>query len=66
MTEMERILRVYRIKERAAKDDFAETTPAARLGSVWPLTLEVWSFKERISAESGLPRHIVHLLRREG
>lgn len=66
MAERTRTLRVSRLQDQGSEDDLAKTTPAERIEMVWPLTLDAWSFKEPMSAESRLQRHIVRVLRRKG
>ncbi len=46
--------------------DWKRLTPAERLGMVWPLTVEAWTWACRgdFDAESRLPRHIVRVIRR--
>ncbi len=60
---MNLLLKVKHLKEQGSERDLAGTTPAERLAMVWPLTLEVWSFKEPTSAESRLQRHVVRLVK---
>lgn len=62
--EKRRILQVKRLNE--ADHDLNETTPAERLGMVWPITVDVWAFKDRSRAQSRLQRHIVRFYRRAG
>jgi hypothetical protein len=59
-------VRVTRLDRQGTEDDFAGTTPAERIGMVWPLTLEAWAFKGMTDAESRLPRHLVRVLRGKG
>ena len=66
MAKRTRTLRVSRLQDQGSEDDLAKTTPAERIEMVWPLTLDAWSFKEPMSAESRLQRHIVRVLRRKG
>lgn len=66
MAERTRTLRVSRLQDQGSEDDLAKTTPAERIEMVWPLTLDAWSLKEPMSAESRLQRHIVRVLRRKG
>jgi hypothetical protein len=66
MAERIPALKLKRLKDQGSENDLAGTTPAERISIVWPLTLEVWSFKEQTDAESRLARHIVHLRRRAG
>ena len=66
MEQTRRIVRVRRLHEQDNDDDLRDTTPAERLGMMWQLTLDAWAFKGESVAQSRLPRHIVHLLRRAG
>ena len=45
--------------------DLDETDPGRRIAIMWPLAKDAWAFKGVSDAESRLPRHIVHLQRRE-
>ena len=46
-------------------DDLADTTADERIGMMWQLTLDAWAFKGEPVAESGLPRHVVRIIRPE-
>jgi hypothetical protein len=46
-------------------DDVAALEPAERLAMVWTLTVQAWAFKGH-EDESGLPRHVVRVVRRTG
>ena len=59
-------VRVSRLELQGTEKDFAASTPAERIGMVWPLTLEAWAFRGMTDAESRLPRHLVRVQRREG
>ena len=51
----------------AAKlNDLAGKTPGEMMGMVWQLTLDAWSFKEKLNAEPRLQRHIVVVKRGKG
>jgi hypothetical protein len=64
--------------ERPSNDDLAGSTPAERVGMVWPLTKTAWAFKEAGDRSRGenanetpraqqrLSRHLVRLRRRGG
>ena len=56
-------VRVSRLELQGTEKDFAGTTPAERIGMVWPLTLEAWAFRGMMDAESRLPRHLVRVHR---
>lgn len=58
-------VRVSRLEFQGTEKDFAGTTPAERIGMVWPLTLEAWAFRGMTDAESRLPRHLVSIQRRK-
>ena len=64
MIEKRRTLRVRRLDEQGRDDDLARTSPAERIGMVWPLTVTAWTFKDRGFAQSRLQRHTVRLQRR--
>jgi hypothetical protein len=57
-------IRKTEIKSKDNHDDLSNTSPAARFGMVWPLTLNAWSFKEGRFAEPRLQRHLVRIYRR--
>lgn len=46
--------------------DLKGKPPAELMGMVWQLTLDAWSFKEKLDAESRLQRNVVVLKRRGG
>jgi hypothetical protein len=48
------------------ENDLKDKTPAERIGMMWQLTLDAWSFKEKLDAEPRLQRHVVVLKRRGG
>jgi hypothetical protein len=50
----------------APENDLRGKTPAELMGMVWQLTLDAWSFKGKLDAESRLQRHVVVLKRRGG
>jgi hypothetical protein len=47
-------------------DGFVDATPAERMGMVWQMTLDAWSFMDPESAQSEFQRHVVRVERREG
>jgi hypothetical protein len=47
-------------------DDLKGKSPEELLGMMWQLALDAWSFKENLSAEPRLQRHVVVLKRRGG
>ncbi len=58
------------VRKRSLHDpevnDLKGKTPAELMGMMWQLTLDAWSFKEKLDAESRLQRHVVVLKRRGG
>lgn len=46
-------------------DGFVDATPAERMGMVWQMTLDAWSFMDPESAQSEFQRHVVRVERRE-
>ena len=58
------------VRKRSLHDpevnDLKGKTPAELIGMMWQLTLDAWSFKEKLDAESRLQRHVVVLKRRGG
>jgi hypothetical protein len=48
------------------EDDLKDKTPAELIGMMWQLTLDAWSFKGKLDAESRLQRDVVVLKRRGG
>ena len=48
------------------ENDLKGKTPEQLLGMMWQLTLDAWSFKEKLDAEPRLQRHVVVLKRRGG
>lgn len=41
-----------------------DATPAERMGMVWQMTLDAWTFMDPISAKSEFQRHVVRVERR--
>lgn len=51
-----------RLKKLTDEDaDFADASPAERLGMMWELTAEVWSLRGQDVAQQPLQRHIAEL-----
>lgn len=46
--------------------DLKGKSPAELIAMVWQLTLDAWSFKEKLDAQPRLQRHVVVLKRRKG
>ena len=59
-------VRVASVSEQGNEDDLRNSTPADRINMMWQLTLDAWAFMGDKFAESRLPRHVVHVRRREG
>jgi hypothetical protein len=66
MAEQVRAIRIQKLSEQGKESDLKETTPVERLEMMWQLARDAWAFKGESIAESRLPRHLVHLLRRAG
>jgi hypothetical protein len=58
------VIRKTSQREAETEDDLRGKTPNELLAMVWPLTLNVWAFKERLNDEPRLQRHVVVLTRR--
>jgi hypothetical protein len=58
------------VKKRSLHDpeenELKDKSPAELIGMMWQLTLDAWSFKEKLDAEPRLQRHVVVLKRRGG
>ena len=65
MTDPTRKLRIVKLKDHGRESDLRDTTPAERIGMVWPLTVDAWAFMGEDITESRLPRHIVRVVRRK-
>jgi len=48
-----------------ADDAYVEASPAERVGFVWELTKELWSLRDRQSAERRLQRNVANLVRQQ-
>ena len=57
-------IQVQRVQDPKAEFKERRLTPAEGIALVWDLTVDAWAFKGERIAESGLPRHIVHIQRR--
>jgi len=51
------------LKEADQTNDLAGLPPQQLMGLMWRLALDAWSFKEKLSAEPRLQRHVVVLNR---
>lgn len=58
--------RLFRSHAEADDDGYMPGTPSERLGEVWELTKEVWSFAEGKDVEPRLQRDVEVFSRREG
>lgn len=58
--------RLFRSHAEADDGGYMPGTPAERVGEVWELTKEVWSFAEGKDAERRLQRDVEVFSRREG
>jgi len=59
-----KVFRSFKDEEKANNEYWRSLTAAERLGMMWQLTLDAWSFAGEHFAESRLPRHIVSIHRR--
>ena len=64
-TMQKRIIRIQKLSEQGTESDLEHTTSEERIGMMWQLALDAWAFKGENVVESRLPRHTVHILRRE-
>lgn len=60
------LVRKLSLHEPEQSADLKGKSPAELLDMMWQLTLDAWSFKERLDVEPRLQRHIVVLKRRGG
>ena len=58
-------IRKVPLHESRESEDLKDKTPAERIGMMWQLAIDAWSFKENLDAEPRLQRHIVVLKKRE-
>lgn len=65
MTDRSRMrVRVRRLHEEQDAEDVAALSPAERLGMMWRLAQDAWTFKgEPERAQSRLQRHVVRIAR---
>lgn len=60
-------IRVLSVKDEGTGRDVAELTPGERMGLMWQLAVDAWTFKgEPEHAESRLQRHVVRVRRGGG
>ena len=64
MDNPSRTIRVTKLSDQGREGDLRDTTPAERLGMMWQLALDAWTFVEQFDAQSRLPRHVVRVVRR--
>lgn len=60
------LVRKTTLRDSNDSNDLQGKSPQQLIGMMWQLTLNVWSFKEKIDVEPRLQRHIVVLKRRTG
>jgi hypothetical protein len=60
------LVRKTTLRESNDSSDLQGKSPHQLIGMMWQLTLNAWSFKEKIDVEPRLQRHIVVLKRRAG
>ena len=49
--------------DQGSDDLIPDATPAERMGMVWQLTLDAWTFMDPASAKSEFQRHVVRVAR---
>jgi hypothetical protein len=60
------VVRKTSLRESNDSGDLKGKSPHQLIGMMWQLTLNAWSFKEKIDVEPRFQRHIVVLKRRTG
>jgi hypothetical protein len=66
MTDHDRVVRIRTLNVQGQELDLQATPPEQRLEMMWQLALDAWAFMGERVAESGLPRHVVCVVRRKG
>jgi hypothetical protein len=64
MLESHRDVFITRLQDQGKDDLLSSTTPEQRVGMMWPLAVDAWTFLGA-KIESRLPRHVVRVVRRE-
>ena len=59
------VIRKVSLRDADQVNDLAGLSPRQLIGMMWQLTLDAWSFKEKLGVEPRLQRHVVVLIRRE-
>lgn len=59
------VVRKVSLRDADQVNDLAGLSPQQLIGMMWQLTLDAWSFKEKLGVEPRLQRHVVVLNRRE-
>ena len=57
--------RKRRLTDPEDRADMVRQTPAERVGMMWTLTLQAWTFAKELIGEPRLRRDVVRLTRRE-
>ena len=61
----DRTIRIQKLKDQGTEKDMEAYTPEERVGMVWQLTVDAWTFKgEPELVERRLLRHVVRVVRR--
>lgn len=60
------VIRKTTLQDQDDSGIIANATPAERIGMVWQLTLDAWTFLDANIAKSEFQRHVGRIERREG
>ena len=62
-----KVIRKYTaLKKMIEQDDcYVDMPPRERIAFIWELTAELWSLKDRHSAERRLQRNVTNLIKRD-
>ena len=58
------IVRKIPLRAPSDDDDLQHKSPQERIGMMWQLALDAWSFKEKLDVEPRMQRQIVVILKR--
>ncbi len=59
------VVRKVSLRDADQVNDLSGLSPRQFIDMMWQLTLDAWSFKEKLGVEPRLQRHVVVLNRRE-
>lgn len=59
-------VQITRLQDQGGDSFVAHLSTADRIATMWPLTLDAWSFKDPTIAKPRLQRHVIQVVRREG